>query len=162
MHSIAELTAQFPRPGRLDWIGLRPARDVAMHTPASVSVLEAGHLQGDRYAGRSGKRGVTLLQAEHLPVIAALAGLERLDPATLRRNLIVSGLNLLALRGRRFRIGDAEFEGTGPCAPCSRMETALGPGAYNAMRGHGGITARVVRAGTMAIEDPVIVLAHSA
>ena len=80
------------------------------------------------------------------------------DLGTLRRNLLVAGLNLAALRGRRVRIGTAELELTGPCAPCSRMEAALGPGGYNAMRGHGGVTARVVRTGAFTVGDAVTVV----
>jgi MOSC domain-containing protein YiiM len=61
----------------------------------------------------------------------------------------VSGLNLLALKGKTFRVGDVMLEYTGLCHPCSKMEKALGPGAYNAMRGHGGITTRVVEGGEL-------------
>ena len=68
---------------------------------------------------------------------------------------MVSGLNLLALKGKRFRIGSVVLEYTGLCHPCSKMETALGPGGYNAMQGHGGITAKVVEAGELAIGDAV-------
>lgn len=110
---------------------------------------------GDRYKGGSGKRGITLIQAEHLPVIAALAGQAALAPATLRRNLVVAGIPLIALKGRRFRIGEVELEGTDPCDPCSRMEEALGPGGYNAMRGHGGLCARILRGGVLRIGDTV-------
>lgn len=156
--TLAELMASFPRPGRLQWIGLRPARRAQPQTPGEAEI-DAGGLAGDRYAGRSGRRAVTLIQAEHLPVIAALCGLETIDPALLRRNLVVSGINLLALRDRRLRIGDAVLEGTGPCDPCSRMEEALGEGGYNAMRGHGGITARVVEPGRIRLGDAVRALA---
>lgn len=155
---LAALMATLPRPGRVQWIGLRPARDVPMQSVDSV-MAEAGRgLQGDRYGGGSGKRSLTLIQAEHLPVIAALSGLAQLQPATLRRNLVVSGLPLMALKGRRFRIGDVLLEGTAPCDPCSRMEAALGPGGYNAMRGHGGLCARILEGGLIQLGAALVPL----
>lgn len=98
---------------------------------------------------------MTLIQWEHLRVLAQMTGRESVDPALLRRNLVVSGVNLLALRDCAFAIGDVILIGTGPAAPCSRMEAALGPGGFNAMRGHGGITARVVSSGTFRVGDVV-------
>ena len=65
----------------------------------------------------------------------------------------------MALKGRRFRIGEALFEGTQPCDPCSRMEEALGPGGYNAMRGHGGLCARVLRDGVISVGDELVAIA---
>lgn len=150
--------ARFPRHGVVDWIGVRPARDTAM-IEADVALAVAGKgLTGDRYKGGSGKREVTLIQAEHLPVIAALSGHASVHAALLRRNLVVSGLPVIALKGRRFRIGDVVLEGTAPCDPCSRMETALGPGGYNAMRGMGGLCARIVEGGVIRRGDPVAAL----
>lgn len=146
---------RFPRAGRVRWIGLRPARDVAMSEVESVEAVTGVGLVGDRYGGGSGKRGVTLLQAEHLPVIAALAGHASVAPATLRRNLVVEGIPLVALKGNRFRIGDVLLEGTDDCDPCSRMEDALGPGGYNAMRGMGGLCARILDGGTLRVGDTV-------
>lgn len=156
---LADLFAQLPRSGRVRWIGLRPARDVPMREVQQVDAVAGQGLVGDRYAvsrGGSGKRGITLLQAEHLPVIAALSGHDQLAAATLRRNLVVEGIPLIALKDRLFRIGDVLLQGTGPCDPCSRMEQALGGGGYNAMRGHGGICARIVSGGTLRIGDAVV------
>jgi MOSC domain-containing protein YiiM len=96
-----------------------------------------------------------LIQAEHLGVIASVLHRDSVDPALLRRNIVVSGINLLALKSAKFRIGTALLEGTGPAEPCSRMEEALGPGGYNAMRGHGGITARVLEDGWIRVGDSV-------
>jgi MOSC domain-containing protein YiiM len=150
---IAELTSRFPRPGHIEAIVLRPARRAAPLLPAQALLAEAG-LAGDHAPG--GLRAITLIQAEHLPVISALAGMTA-TPVLLRRNLVVAGLNLQALRGATLRIGtEAEVEVTGPCPPCSRMEEALGEGGYNAVRGHGGWYARVVRAGPIAVDDAVV------
>ncbi len=156
--ALSRLFSQFPREGRVEWIGLRPARDVPMREVEAAEVRAGTGLVGDRYAGGSGKRGITLIQAEHLPAIAALSGHAAVSPALLRRNLVVSGIPLIALKGRRFRIGGVLCEGTGPCDPCSRMEDALGPGGYNAMRGHGGLTARVLGDGWIRIGDALVEL----
>ena len=153
---IKELLAVVPQTGRLEWIGLRPAHRAPMQVVESVPVEAGRGLIGDRYADSPGtKRQVTLIQAEHLPVIATLTGHAQLSPERLRRNLVVSGINLLALKDRRFRIGAVLLEGTGLCHPCSRMEEVLGTGGYNAMRGHGGITARVLAGGMLRVADPV-------
>jgi MOSC domain-containing protein YiiM len=69
---------------------------------------------------------------------------------------IQSGINLLALKDQQFQIGEVLFQGTGICAPCSRMEETLGNGGYNAVRGHGGITAKVLKVGTISIGDSVV------
>ena len=153
---LGELMARFPRPGRVEWLGVRPAREAPVESREWVEAVAEKGLVGDRYAGGSGKRGVTLLQAEHLPAIAALAGLSAVEPEWLRRNVVVSGVPVIAFKARRFRIGEVLLEGTGPCDPCSKMEAALGPGGYNAMRGHGGLCARIVEGGRMRLGDAVV------
>lgn len=144
------------KPGNVEWIGLRSARREVMHVVEMVEITEDG-LAGDhaRALGRPGKRAVTLIQAEHLAVIGAFLGQNPVEPNLLRRNLVVSGINLLALKGRSIQVGTATLAITGPCAPCSRMEEALGTGGYSAMRGHGGITASVVQLGSIRLGDAV-------
>ena len=97
-------------PGRVEWIGLRPARRAPV-VPVEIAVLEPGQgLTGDRYrSSTGGARQVTLMAREGIAAIAGYLGLEGVEPARLRRNLVVSGLNLLALKGRRFRIGAARL-----------------------------------------------------
>ena len=150
------LLATFPRTGRVDWIGRSPERRAAIDIVDEVEVLVGFGITGDRHASRGGgKRQVTLIQAEHLPVIASLAGLLDVPPELVRRNIVVGGISLHAMRNSRFRVGEVLLEGTGSCAPCSRMEEYLGPGGYNAMRGMGGVTARVIEAGVIRIGDDV-------
>jgi MOSC domain-containing protein YiiM len=152
---LGRLMANLPRAGRVEWIGLRPRRDVPMREVEEAQALAGKGLVGDRYAGGSGNRGITLIQAEHLPAIAALSGHASVAPALLRRNLVVAGLPLVALKGRRIRVGEVLLEGVADCDPCSRMEDALGPGGYNAMRGHGGLCARILEGGWLRVGDAV-------
>ncbi len=160
--NIKDLLNAFPRAGRVDWIGIRPEKRGTVSVIDSVHVSEKEGLIGDHYSGHSdgpanGKRHVTLIQGEHLPAIASYVGRDGVDPAELRRNIVVSGVNLLTLKGQTFQIGDAVLKYTGECHPCTKMEVALGPGGYNAVRGHGGITARVVQSGTIRVGDSVTV-----
>ena len=158
--SLRELGARFAQQGELRWIGVRPAQGAAMSILHQVELIAGRGLTGDRTAlrGAGGKRQVTLFQFEHLAVLASLLGRERIAPELLRRNLAVSGINVLALRSRHFSIGGLTLEGTGYCAPCRRLEETLGRGGFNASRGHGGITARVLGAGSIQIGDPVAAL----
>jgi MOSC domain-containing protein YiiM len=166
--TLRKLCARFPNPGRIEAIYLRPGRRIDVASVSSATALQARGLENDRKSAgipskpEGGPRQVTLIQAEHLPAIAAFINKESVDAALLRRNLVVSGLNLLAAKSLfkdqalRLSIGtEVLLEITGSCDPCSRMEEILGPGGYNAMRGHGGMTARVLRGGSFEVGDEV-------
>lgn len=156
--SLKDLMNAPMRAGRLDWIGLRPTRRGALQSVAEAEVKVGSGLVGDHYNGPGdGKRVVSMIQAEHLPAVAAMLGKATVSPFDTRRNMLVSGVNLLALKGRTFAIGEAVFAYTGPCAPCGRMDENLGPGGFQAMRGHGGIITRVLKPGTIRVGDAVIV-----
>jgi len=145
---LAHLMDHFPHGGKVIWIGIRPGREVPVKLVNEAEVLPGKGLIGDRFKGsEQSTRQVTFIQAEHLDAIASMMKMETVDPSLLRRNIVVEGINLLALKDKQFKIGSAVFEMTGLCHPCSKMEKALGVGGYNAMRGHGGITARVVQGG---------------
>lgn len=155
--TIQDLLQTLPQVGRIEWIGLRPARRKNVNVVQQAELNTQG-IVGDRYNGSSGKRSVTLIQAEHLPAIALMLHCDAIDPEMLRRNIVISGINLLALKDKRFLLGTAELEMTGLCHPCSRMEEVLGVGGYNAMRGHGGITACVRSPGKIQTGDELRVI----
>jgi len=157
MRTLHELMDTVPQTGSVVWIGVRPARRQPLQSVQSIAAHTEYGLDGDHYSKQAGNRQVTLIQAEHLDAVASMLGTASIDPGTVRRNIVVGGINLLALKDKRFRIGNAVLEYTGQCHPCSLMESALGPGGYNAMRGHGGITARVVGDGEIQVGDPVMV-----
>lgn len=131
-----------------------------MLTPPALHLTPEHGAAGDHYSSRTGApRAVTLIEQECLAAIFSYLGQAPPDPLPLRRNIVTSGINLDALRDRRFQVGAAVLEHTGPCHPCSRMEALLGPGGYNAVRGRGGITARVLSAGDVSVGDAVVRLA---
>lgn len=156
---IQELLAVLPQTGRVEWIGRSSGSRSVLEPVESIDVEVGTGLVGDHHSKRrpGGKRQVTLIQQEHLAAVGGLLHREPVRPDEARRNIVVSGINLLALKGRQFRIGAVVLEYTGPCEPCSRMEENLGPGGWNAMRGHGGITTRVITAGVIRVGDTVAV-----
>lgn len=155
MPILKELIDTLPQRGTVEWIGIRPARNGPVRSVEHADIHTDAGIAGDHYSTAGGTRQVTLIQAEHLDAVASMLGIECVDPAAVRRNIVVRGLNLLALKDKAFSLGDATLEFTGLCHPCSRMEAALGPGGYNALRGHGGITARVLEGGTVRVGDGV-------
>ncbi|HMO16431.1 MAG TPA: MOSC domain-containing protein [Pirellulaceae bacterium] len=155
--TIKEMKQQFVRTGKVEWIGVRTAQDMPVQV-VDVVVADTQHgLIGDRFKGGPGAlRQVTLIQAENLQVVAQLLGQESLDPALTRRNIMISGINLSALKDCLVRIGGATLKITGSCPPCSQMEKNLGKGGYNAMIGHGGVTATVLEGGEIRLGDELI------
>jgi MOSC domain-containing protein YiiM len=151
MKPIADLIQTYKQSGCVKWIGVRPKRREPMMVVEQVEVQVLGLLGDHNKTG--GKRAVTLVQFEHLDAIASFLGQEEISPDFLRRNIMVSGLNLTGLKAREFKIGTAILKGTGVCAPCSRMEETLGEGGYSAVRGHGGITAQVISPGFVNLND---------
>ncbi|RYE30080.1 MAG: MOSC domain-containing protein [Sphingobacteriaceae bacterium] len=153
---LQKLLDTLPQQGKVCWIGIRPGRKQPMQTVENVEAITQKGLSGDHFSGSAAsKRQVTLIQQEHLQAIASFMHLKTVSPQMLRRNLVVSGINLLALKDKKFWVGAALLEFTGECHPCSRMEETLGAGGYNAVRGHGGITARILNGGTINLSDAI-------
>jgi len=151
MMEIKELMQRFSKPGSVAAISVRPQRLEPPVVLDQVRAIEMKGLEGDRSEG--GNRQVTFIQKEHMAAVASFLGKPSLEFTATRRNILVEGINLLSLKGKQFQIGEAILEYSGECHPCSRMEEALGEGGYNAMRGHGGITAKIIKSGLISIGD---------
>jgi len=145
-------------PGTVEWIGLRKERYGEVLVVDKTEAITDLGLHGDRRCeGTPGSaRQVSIISREHILAVAQILGIESIDPSLLRRNLVVSGVNINALRYQQFFIGNALFEATAMCHPCSRMNKALGPGGHAAMLGHGGICAKVIKGGNISLGDKVI------
>lgn len=163
MNSVGKLLSRHLQdlaPGEVSWIGLRPQRKANMLVVQQALASEGLGLKGDRrYTSTPGSaRQVTFINQEHIELIAKLLNRDTIDPSILRRNIVVSGINMVALRHQRFQIGEAIFEANAHCHPCLRMEQALGKGAVAAMLGHGGVCAKVIRSGNIKTGDKIVKL----
>jgi len=126
---------------------------------SSVIALKGLGLEGDHRCDKTPDSGrqVTIISQEYIQQIEHFSQCDSINPSILRRNLVVEGINLTALRHQQFYIGEALFEATALCHPCSRMEKALGPGGVAAMLGHGGLCAKILETGKVSIGSEVIV-----
>ncbi|WP_019530584.1 MOSC domain-containing protein [Dasania marina] len=152
--------AQHLPPGTLRWIGLRPKHRAAMLSVANCLALKELGLEGDHRSSKTPGSGrqVTLISKEFIQQIAQHRQLSHLDPAMLRRNLVIEGININALRHQQFTIGEVLFEATALCHPCSRMEQALGKGGVAAMLGYGGLCCKILSSGTIKVGDSLKVI----
>ncbi|MBT6333921.1 MAG: MOSC domain-containing protein [Halieaceae bacterium] len=150
-------------PGTVSWIGVRPLRREPLTAVTEVTACAGLGLEGDHRMGKTPGSGrqVTLISEEFIAQIERFTGLAAIEPAILRRNLVVSGINLNALRRQRFRVGEAVFEATQLCHPCARMEEALGKGGVAAMLGHGGLCAKIIEGGAIRIGDAITAVESS-
>ena len=139
--------------GIVDWIGVRPhRREPLMAVPRALAVADRG-LEGDHRMHKSPGSGrqVTLISAEFIDHIASQLGIKGLRPSRLRRNIVISGINLNVLRRQQFWVGEALLEASQLCHPCARMEAELGPGGVIAMYGYGGLCAKIIRSGDIEV-----------
>jgi MOSC domain-containing protein YiiM len=117
----------------------------------SVSVVAGCGLEGDRHYRPDGQRpggAITLIEAEVLEDVG-LTGPES------RRQVVVRGVRLNDLVGRRFRVGDVECEGVELCEPCTHLESLTRPGIINDLTHRGGLNADVLTSGRVSVGDPV-------
>ena len=128
--------------------GDHPALDVR-----AVNCRAGFGLEGDRFYGyRPGYKGqVTFFAWETLLAAREKFGRPTLSPAVFRRNVIVEGLELNGLLERRFTLGGVEFEGTGEARPCHWMNSVVAPGAEDWLMGCGGLRAKVLSDGALAV-----------
>ena len=139
----------------IEWIGVRPRRREPLVAVTDAEAVADLGLRGDHRMTKTPGSGrqVTFISREFVSQIEQHLGKSDLDPAVLRRNIVVSGINLNSLRRQRFWLGEALFEATQLCHPCARMEAELGPGGVVAMMGYGGLCAKVLQTGQIAIGD---------
>lgn len=120
--------------------------------PESVEVRAGLGIVGDRYFAQRAHRtaSVTVMAIESIERIAP-----GLNPADTRRNIIVRGLDIDALRGQDFSLGGILFRAHRPANPCAWMDVALAPGAFRSLRGRGGMRCEPLTSGTLRLGPAV-------
>ncbi len=127
-----------------------------------VRALKGLGLEGDRYALGQGSfsrwpgmgRAVSFVEQEVIEAVLREHGLDLAEGRS-RRNVVTTGVALLGLVGRRFRVGGALFRGDRPCEPCGYLERRVGPGLVAVLRGRGGLRADVLEEGTFGLGDGI-------
>jgi MOSC domain-containing protein YiiM len=167
---LATGAAPEPFGGTVEAIAIAEHATEEMRPVEHARALAGRGLEGDRYAAKAGTftpaddkaRGydITLVEAEVLDGLT-LPGGAKIDYAEARRNVVTRGIELNALVGRRFRIGDVECLGQRLCEPCSHLERLTTEGALRALIHRGGLRADVLSDGDIKIGDAVATIDQS-
>jgi MOSC domain-containing protein YiiM len=160
--SIAPASALPHLSGNVEAIALAQRATGDMQTVDYAKALASRGLLGDRYAAKAGTftpdndtaRGydLTLIEAEVLDNLALPEG-RTLGFAEARRNVVTRGIDLNALVGRRFRVGNVECLGQRLCEPCSHLERLTTKGALRGLIHRGGLRADVLSDGDIKTGD---------
>jgi hypothetical protein len=151
--------------GTVELIALATEAEGPMKAVSAAEAIEGRGLLGDRYERQAGtfsnpKGGgydLTLVEAEALEELSS-KGVE-LAPIEARRNIVVRGIALDDLIGRRFRVGEVECYGQRRCEPCSHLERLTRPGGLRGLVHRGGLRADVLSGGRIRTGDSVEALA---
>jgi MOSC domain-containing protein YiiM len=123
----------------------------------------AGHgIRGDRfYDYRDDYKGqITFFSFEVFESLVRHFGLTDLSAGAVRRNVVVSGVDLNDLIGQEFSIQGVRLRGTAHCRPCYWLDQAVAPGTEKFLEGNGGLRAQILSDGVIAVGDAQLVLAE--
>jgi MOSC domain-containing protein YiiM len=153
-----------PEPGRVLAIGIAAGAEAPMRELEEATALAGRGLEGDRYAAGAGTfssrrgagRDLTLVSAEAIESLREDG--VAIEPLAARRNLVVSGIDLDALIGRRFQVGEAICFGARRCEPCAHLQRLTRPGVLRGLVHRGGLRADVLGGGVIRRGDEVLAL----
>ncbi|QOP41364.1 MOSC domain-containing protein [Sulfurimonas marina] len=120
---------------------------------SKIKLTKDQGLEGDRF--EFSKYPITLISAEVINEISKELDFE-VDPKLFRRNIIISGIHLNSLIGKRFKLGNVECEGLAHCAPCTWMNAVIAKNTYKLMKGRGGLRIRVLSDGELELGSTMI------
>jgi MOSC domain-containing protein YiiM len=120
-----------------------------------VECVAGRGLRGDRYLDfrKNYKGQITFFPFEVFEKLCGRFDIHDKPAGVLRRNLIVSGVDLLSLLGREFEIQGVKFRGTQHCAPCEWMNLAFAPGAEQFLKDNAGLRAQILSDGMLTVGE---------
>lgn len=146
--------------GRVEGIFITDTKRVVPEPVERVDAVAGAGLRGNRYfyadADAPPGSAITLIAAEALEAFESETGIP-LSAAESRRNVLVRGIDVNALVGKRFRIGDVECEGVELCEPCTTLQSLTRPGVLKGMVHRAGLNADILTGGEIAVGDTVTV-----
>ena len=133
----------------------RPPGDFAIVEVEQVECVASRGLRGDRFFDYADdyKGQITFFAEEVFLEMERAFGLADKSPGVLRRNVVVSGVELKGLIGFDFELQGVQFRGTAQCAPCYWMDTAFAPGTEKFLAGRGGLRARILTDGQIRVGE---------
>ena len=147
--------------GVVEGIFVTTEGSAAMERVDSVETVEGGGIKGDRYCEGTGfwtQYGdvcqITFIEADDLDFIENELDI-RVNGGEHRRNVVVRGVDLVGLRGKRFRVGETVLQYDRSRPPCKHVQDLTEPGMTRALKNRGGICARVVSAGAIQAGDTI-------
>ena len=128
-----------------------PAGENPIHEIREAQCVAERGIEGDRFFDKEAnhKGQITFFADEVHQSLCEQLNIRDKPPSTFRRNVITRGVDLSKLIGQEFEIQGVRFFGTEECRPCYWMDQAFGPGAEAALRGRGGLRARILTSGTL-------------
>ncbi len=128
-----------------------------------IDLVAGSGIEGDRYFDYKPdyKGQITFFSAEVAAQLEAELGKAQVDRSAFRRNALIRGVDLNALIGKRFSLGEVILSGSEECAPCYWMDEAIAPGAYPWLKGRGGLRCRIHRSGTLGVGEQELTLIAS-
>ena len=119
-----------------------------------VRALSGKGLEGNRYFFEDGSappgQALTLIAAEELDSVAI-----DISAAETRRNVLTSGIDVNALVGKRFKIGELECYGVELCEPCSHLQKMTGKDVLGTLVHRAGLNVDILTDGEIAVGDPI-------
>jgi len=122
---------------------------------SEIECVAGSGIRGDRYFDHKPdfKGQITFFSQAVADALQDALNLPSLDCSAFRRNVILAGADLNELIGRRFRIGEVVFTGSEECSPCYWMDEAVAQGAFEWLKGRGGLRCRIVESGKLALGE---------